>query len=218
MTAALAVVGRPALPAAAPTTGPATQPAAAEIERIIRQLGDRRFAKREAAQRDLAAIGEAALPHLLPHLRDADPEIARRVFEALPMPGDPRHRVELVMALLATGDRDHLRRAVVILFQDPAAMDAPFREAAAEATGLAAAVAAPILEQLADWRAQDQRYRANAAAHSERNPEGVARLARMHAESPAFLAEAAFWMALDARDEYAQRITATQPADATQHR
>jgi hypothetical protein len=210
------VVSGPALPAATPAaTRPATQPAGTEVERLIRELGDRRYERREAAQRELAAMGEPALPHLLRYLRDPDPEIARRVAEALPIPSDPERRVELVTALLSTGDRDHLRRAVVILFQDPGAMEGPFRKAVAGQTGLTAVVAAPILEQLADWKAQDERYRENAAAHGERNPEGVARLSRMHAEAPAYLAEAAFWMALDARDEYAARTASTQPSPTT---
>ena len=196
------------------TSNASSQPASREIEALVAQLGDRNFERRELAQVRLGELGETALPSLLAHLTDPDPEIARRVIELLPIPTDPARRVEVVMKLLATADREHLRKAVVILFQDPGAVDLAFRTAMADQTGLTAAMAAPILEQLDSWRSQDGRYRKNVSRNAVRNPEGVARLSRLHADTPAYLAEAAYWLALSARDEYMEHAT-SQPARTT---
>ncbi len=197
------------------TTTATSQPLAAEIEGLVGQLGDRSFERRERAQERLAELGEAALPALLARLTDPDPEIARRVIELLPIPTDPSRRVDVVMKLLATGDREHLRKAVLILFQDPGAVDVAFRAAMANQGGLTTAMGAPILEQLDNWRSQDGRYRKNAARNAVRNPEGVARLSRIHADTPAYLAEAAYWLALDARDDYVEHATSRPARTAT---
>ncbi len=193
------------------TTNVSSQPSAGEIETLVAQLGDRSFERRERANERLAELGEATLPALLARLTDPDPEIARRVIELLPIPTDPSRRVDVVMKLLTTGDREHLRKAVLILFQDPGAVDGAFRTAMSGQTGLTAAMAAPILEQLDSWRSQDGRYRKNVARNAVRNPEGVARLSRIHADTPAYLAEAAYWLALEARDDYVEHST-SQPA------
>jgi hypothetical protein len=59
-------------PPSAPT------PAPAEIEQLIRQLGDKRFANREQASKKLWQIGAAAEPALRRAVRDPDVEIAQR--------------------------------------------------------------------------------------------------------------------------------------------
>ena len=59
---------------------------AQEIARLIRGLGDEAFARREAAERRLFEIGEAALPALSEAAKSDDPEVAvraRRTLEAL---------------------------------------------------------------------------------------------------------------------------------------
>jgi WD40 repeat protein len=48
------------------------------IARLIKELGDDAFAKREAASRELDAIGEPALPALQQALASDDPEVRRR--------------------------------------------------------------------------------------------------------------------------------------------
>jgi hypothetical protein len=75
-------------PAAKPqsTTSPAsTQPAAdaAEIERLIKQLGSDKFAEREAAQQALVKIGEPAKAALQAAARDKKQERASRAVSAL---------------------------------------------------------------------------------------------------------------------------------------
>jgi protocatechuate 3,4-dioxygenase beta subunit len=79
-------LGQP--PAAKPqsTTSPAsTQPAAdaAEIERLIKQLGSDKFAEREAAQQALVKIGEPAKATLQAAARDKKQERASRAVSAL---------------------------------------------------------------------------------------------------------------------------------------
>jgi hypothetical protein len=56
----------------------ADAPAPDEIDRLVRQLGDRSFARREAASRELAVIGEPARAALTTATTDPDPEIGRR--------------------------------------------------------------------------------------------------------------------------------------------
>ncbi|HUS46985.1 MAG TPA: efflux RND transporter permease subunit, partial [Phycisphaerae bacterium] len=71
--------GRPA------PNGASTQPAAdaAEIERLIRQLGSDKFAEREEAQKELVKIGVPALEPLRAAAKDADAERAQRAKAAI---------------------------------------------------------------------------------------------------------------------------------------
>jgi uncharacterized protein (TIGR03067 family) len=56
---------------------------AGRMARLVRELGDRSFARREAASRALAAIGEPARAALIKATTDPDPEVARRARAAL---------------------------------------------------------------------------------------------------------------------------------------
>jgi uncharacterized protein (TIGR03067 family) len=74
VTCLLLVLG---LPAVASAEAPA--PSAAEIDRLIQQLGSHRFAERGAATKALDSVGEAALPALRRAAKeDADAEVRRR--------------------------------------------------------------------------------------------------------------------------------------------
>lgn len=53
------------------------------LARLVRDLGDRSFARRETASRDLAAIGEPARVALTQATTDPDPEVARRARAVL---------------------------------------------------------------------------------------------------------------------------------------
>ena len=53
------------------------------VNRLIRQLGDDEFEKREKASADLQAIGRLAVPALTRALNDLDPEISRRAADCL---------------------------------------------------------------------------------------------------------------------------------------
>ncbi len=96
---------KPAPPAATPA-GPPTAPAApaapavnasddAEIRKLIIQLGDGDYKKREEASKKLKTFGKAALPILKDALATDDVEVTSRVqalikrLEARPLPGGP---------------------------------------------------------------------------------------------------------------------------------
>lgn len=194
----------------APATAPATtQPAVAEL---VSRLGAADYRIRDAAQKQLTQLGDSALPELLNHIADPDPEVARRVAEILPTPKDPAQRADVAVRLIETGRREYLRQAVLMLFDQPDDMHTQFKRAVAGRTGLVAAVAAPILDELDTWQRQQAAFRESVARNQDRNPEGIARLRKSHEESPPYLAEAAYWLALDARDDYYTRLATTQPS------
>src|SRR5438046_9469252 len=65
---------------------PPPRPWAAEVERLIEQLGSEKFTEREAASKRLAAIGEPALDALHRALSSRDLEVryrARRIVAAV---------------------------------------------------------------------------------------------------------------------------------------
>ncbi|MGA2499580.1 MAG: HEAT repeat domain-containing protein [Tepidisphaeraceae bacterium] len=67
-----------------PGTRPATQPSAAQIEPLIKQLGDENFRTRQEAEDKLVDIGDAAKPFLTRLLAETrDPEVRSRVESAL---------------------------------------------------------------------------------------------------------------------------------------
>jgi hypothetical protein len=55
----------------------------ARARALVRQLGDRSFARREEAGRDLVALGAVAIPYLEAALQDPDLEVARRARDCL---------------------------------------------------------------------------------------------------------------------------------------
>jgi hypothetical protein len=77
-TAWLVLVAAAASPLG-PGSAPAAPPQAADIDRLIRQLGSPRFAEREAATKAPDALGEPALHALEKAITSAgDPEVRRR--------------------------------------------------------------------------------------------------------------------------------------------
>src|SRR5262245_36869004 len=74
-------------------------PDAERVAQLIRQLGDDDFRKREAASKQLTAIGEPALPALKTAASDADAEIrrrAKRIIQTITgrLAGDEQKRLE----------------------------------------------------------------------------------------------------------------------------
>jgi uncharacterized protein (TIGR03067 family) len=63
--------------------GPAGESEPDRVVRLIKQLGDTKFAKREEASKALDAIGEPALDALRKALSDSDPEVRRRAGRIL---------------------------------------------------------------------------------------------------------------------------------------
>src|SRR5205823_11106150 len=54
-----------------------------QIDRLVRQLGSRKFTERQRASSHLIAAGTTALPALKKHFEDADAEVARRAKECV---------------------------------------------------------------------------------------------------------------------------------------
>jgi hypothetical protein len=66
--------------------GDPAQPADQDrVTKLVRQLGDRLFAKREAASKELEALGAAALPALRRAVASDDPEVRRRADTLVPV-------------------------------------------------------------------------------------------------------------------------------------
>lgn len=77
----------------------------AEIERLVKALGDADFAKREAAEQKLKQIGKSALPQLRRGVGSPDLEIAtrcRRIFEILRVRGEGDRQVHMIGLYEAT--------------------------------------------------------------------------------------------------------------------
>lgn len=60
------------------------RPASPSVEKLIEQLGDLDYRKRDAAARSLQDLGPAALPALRKALTNPDPEIRRRLVDMVP--------------------------------------------------------------------------------------------------------------------------------------
>lgn len=224
----LAYTGRAGpVPATPPVDTPASRPAreapattrpAAGIRRLILRLGHPEYRVREAAQAELAALGEAALPHLADFIASADPEIANRVASLIHRPSDPALRVEIAARLLATADPDRMQPAVYMLFEEPLVDYPRFAERTKAARGLQRAIFEPVLDQLGEWRKITQRHlRRQAKLIRENRPEVAERERKRHKESRFYQAEAAYWQAVDAletfREERAKRRgPASRPA------
>jgi uncharacterized protein (TIGR03067 family) len=93
-------------------------PDAERIVQLIRQLGDDNFRKREAASKQLTAIGEPALPALKKAAAsDADAEIRRRA----------RGIVQTITSRLAGDEQKRLEGTWVGVAQEENGKDAPSR-------------------------------------------------------------------------------------------
>jgi hypothetical protein len=194
------------------TTAPTT-PGDAVFEALVHQLGHADFAVRQRAQQRLEAAGAAALPCIVRHLNHPDPEVRRRLTELIRPSHEVRRRAELAAALLATGDREQLRRAVLFLFETPTEeLMIEFERAAEARGGLAAAVSKPIVGELRMWRAAADAFERNAPRIRDTDPAAFERLRIQHDELRASRAEAAYYLGLDVREEHAAVSAATRPA------
>ena len=64
-------------------SAPAKDPDAERIAALVRQLGDPRYARREAAGKELLALGEKAVPAVREAMTDRDAEVGRRAREVI---------------------------------------------------------------------------------------------------------------------------------------
>lgn len=185
------------------TTAPATQPAVSdavrgEVERLIKQLGSRRFKDRESAQTKLAEMGDDAAALLVPHITSRDPEVAARVAAVLGTPSNPRVRVELALRLITSTDANWMERGVHMLFQSPRETAELFMERTGSARGRDRVIFEPIREQFEAWQRMERMFQEHYGRVKDKNPERAEALRKSHEESALYCAEAAYWGAQDA--------------------
>ncbi|MCZ6816200.1 MAG: hypothetical protein O7F76_05815 [Planctomycetota bacterium] len=198
---AVFVEAGPATRPAEPTT---TRPTADEsvigrsIAPLVRNLASPRYAVRQAAQRRLELIGDAATPFLLRYVSDPNPEIAGRIVALIQDPREPKHRVELAWRLLCTTNPDWMERAVHTIFEEPAETCELFMACAEDATGIDRVVAGPIVDWLARWKEEEERFMPKYEEIRQADPVAAARLLSMHTDGRMYMAEAAYWESLEA--------------------
>lgn len=185
----------------APTSQPDDREA---VEKLVAQLGAREFQQREQAQHELAAIGEQALHHLLPYVTSEDQEIASRVASILGTPRDPELRVKLAMRLIESTDPDWMERGVHMLFKSPGEVFEPFMERTKSARGIGRVLYAPVREQFEAWKRMDDMIQRTYERVRMKDAERAEQLLKTHAESNMYCAEAAYWGALEALEDYSQ--------------
>jgi HEAT repeat protein len=95
----------------------------AKAQAILKQLGDESFAKREAAQNELLAMGVAVIPILRQSTRDPDPEISARCKRTLEELEKQKASPISVIAVRLVGLRKPPGSAEVLLGYMPSADD-----------------------------------------------------------------------------------------------
>lgn len=184
-----------------PTTTRATSAPSAmrlRVARLVSELGSARFQGRESAQRQLEGLGGAAMPFLVEHINDPDPEVAARVSALIRSPRDPALRVDVAVRLLETCHPDWMERAVFMLFEEPAEVCDAFIARAGERTGVHGAVFGAVAERFESWKRQDEVFNRHYERIRRKNPEGAARLLEMHRGGFMYEAEAAYHAAVEA--------------------
>ncbi|HKQ47277.1 MAG TPA: hypothetical protein VJZ71_04305 [Phycisphaerae bacterium] len=190
-------------PTSQPASQPATRPAGRpEIVRLVAELGSPDFKARESAHRQLAAMGDAVSVELIEYIADPDEEIASRVVALLGKPKDPALRVEVAVRLLSTADPDWMERGVHLLFESPAEIIERFFDRTKDARGVERVIFDIVGERLRSWKKMDDIFQANYARAKEKNPEAAERLLQSNRESNLYDAEAAYWSAVEAVEDY----------------
>ncbi|HPF39514.1 MAG TPA: hypothetical protein P5081_07960 [Phycisphaerae bacterium] len=217
---ASALVGAGPPPPSTPTSQaesrPTSQSATSDrIRRLIAQLGHERYQLREAAQRELKAMGDAALPDVAIAISHENPEIARRAQALLRRPKDARLRVEIVRRLIATTNPALVEKGVYMLFENPIEDYALFRELTDNASGLERAMFVPICDQLGQWRRITELFESRQAKLISEKPEAAIHERNQHADSYYYQADAAYYQAMDAildfREASAAGLTTSRP-------
>lgn len=189
-----------------PTSGPTTQPATeAVVRRLVRQLGAEQYAVRESAQKKLADMGEVALPYLMEFIGSDNPEVSNRVASVIRRPKSPALRVEIAARLLSTADPDQMESGVYMLFESPVEDYDLFVARMRKARGIERAIFEPVAERLAIWKEMTERFNRRYARLRREKPDAAERELKNHRETKYYQAEAAYWPALEALEEYEVR-------------
>ena len=189
-----------------PTSRPTTQPATeAVVRRLVRQLGAAKYAVRESAQKQLADMGEAALPYLMEFIGSDNAEVSNRVASVIRRPKTPALRVEIAARLLSTSDPDQMESGVYMLFESPIEDYDLFVKRMRKARGVERAILEPVAERLAVWKEMTERFNRRYAKLRREKPEVAERELKNHRETKYYQAEAAYWPALEALEDYEVR-------------
>ncbi len=201
-------------PASQSASAPATQPSFSDkVDALVQLLGHRDYRTRESAQRQLAALGDAALPEMVRSINHDNPEISRRIQGLIRRPDDPALRIETVRQLIRTGDQSQIETAVYMLFKTPIVDYPRFKRITDGASGIERAMFEPICEQLSQWRQITERFEARQARLVVEKPDAARREREMHEGTYFYQAEAALWTAIEAAEDYrAARKTANASA------
>ncbi len=212
--ALIAGPGSTSRPATGPSSRPTSQTAGRDdVARLVRDLGSPRFTVRQAAQLRLSRMGDAVLPRLIPHVSDADPEVAARVAALIHSPADPALRVDLALRLMGTTNPDWIERAVHMLFETPAETCDLFIERAERARGVDRVLADPIAEEFRQWRQQERFFRRQYERIKSKDPRAAARLLKQHRAGDIYRAEAAYWSVVEALLDYRGAGPASRAAE-----
>ncbi|MCB9853290.1 MAG: hypothetical protein H6819_09365 [Phycisphaerales bacterium] len=200
-------------PATQATSTATTQSALTmKVRRLVAKLGDRNYRAREAAQLELKALGDAALPELVESLDDENPEISRRVQLLMRRPENPNLRVETVRRLIATGDPRLVEMGVYMLFKSPIEDYPLFKAVTDESSGVERAMFEPVCEQLGQWRRSTEIFESRQERLMAEKPDAAKREREMHEGSYYYQAEAAYWQAVEACEDYRERVSADHSA------
>lgn len=203
-----------------PTSGPTSRPAEnerlqARVTQLVERLRSARFQEREAAQKDLQALGDQAAKYLVAFIHDADEEVATRVAAIIVQTNDPALRVELAVNLLETTDPDWMEPGVHMLFKGkPEEVCERFTARTRDATGVKRSIFLAVAEQLESWRRADWAFQQNYQRIKAKSPEKAASLLAAYSDTPLYHAEAAYWSAWEALEdasEYSLEEGTTKP-------
>ena len=201
-----------------PTSRATTQPIdplQKRVDILVHEMGAPDFKRRERAWKLLQQLGEPAIPWLVPHFSNANPEVRQRVGVLLRRPDDAEIRVQAAVALIISGNPAWIEKGVYMVFEDPIADYPLLAERLKMLTGIDRAVLEPVVDQLEGWKKQRVRHLDNQAKYQkEGRDEVAAKMQKMHEESLYYEAEAAYWMARETYEEaHAQdNEAASQPA------
>ncbi len=202
----------------APTSQPHNDPKMNSLVRkLVAELGAPAYRVRENAQKRLAKLGEKAMPHLVEFIGTGGPEVSNRVTALITRPDDPHVRVEVAVRLLATADPDWMEPAVYMLFETPTVDYDLFVRRTAGAKGIEQAIFEPVAEQLHTWKRSTELFdKRQVRLLREKKAEAARKERKLHEGSKLYQAEAAYWSAVEAAEEYgvpkpARRNPATRP-------
>lgn len=178
------------------------------LRKLILRLGSQDYRQRERAQGEIRRLGESAMPVICEYLSDPNPEVADRVFALVRRPRDAGDRIELAVRLLATGKPDRMERGVYMIFESPMTDYDLFVARTAGAKGLEQVIFEPVAEQLKNWRDQTVLFeKRQEMLQSEGKRAQALREREMHEAGMYYEAEAAYWTAVDAAQDYGAKPT-----------